>query len=232
MTPETFAKIVAWLYTSHQAFPSAVNWREAFVEFLQSLVEPQEVYGEVDSENAQGYNEHLGEYVRLPLELERLSLEEKTVNGKIRTAKEILDAIPGWEDFQYMLKGMKEPTFFEINKKGQLVMMDGCAEAYGLGDDYEAAKKRQTRIVKQGNKILMEKGLPTWEEYQRMNKGQFERETNTWVEDGTITDISYARHAYWDDDRKCVGSDVFYSNYYSDNFGSRGVLRVNLDFKS
>lgn len=239
MTPETFAKITAWLYVNHQAFPSASEWRKAFVEYLVSFVKPQEVYGEVDSENCKEWAEKhkkaatVLKYTQAYIDsfadwIDELDREKRTVQGKVRTGEEIINAIPNQKIFLHFLNGMKDPTFFEINDKGQLVMMDGCKEAYGLGEDFETAKKRQTHIHYSGNKLLMEKGLPTWEEYQRMNTGQFENDTFAWL----MTGDSICEYAKWN----CFCGTVYHSTNHPDhhmsNLGSRGVLRVNLDFKS
>jgi len=95
--------------------------------------------------------------------------------------------------------------------------------------------------------ILMARGLPTLkrdgnkhtEEYARMNTGQLERSKITWTEDDSLVnddgspDFSRARYAYWDAYREyvrvrvCVRSDV-----RDAGLGSRGVLRVNLNFES
>lgn len=104
----------------------------------------------------------------------------------------------------------------------------------------EAAKKIDQRS------ILMARGLPTlkWdgnkhrEEYARMNTGQLERKTYTWTDDETLVnddgspDFSRARFAYWFGDAERVGSCVSDSCGRDDGLGSRGVLRVNLNFES
>lgn len=104
----------------------------------------------------------------------------------------------------------------------------------------EAAKKIDPRS------ILMARGLPAlkWngnnhvEEYARMNTGKLERSKITWTDDETLVnddgspDFSRARSAYWDDDREYVNSDVNLSYFRHASLGSRGVLRVNLNFES
>lgn len=96
----------------------------------------------------------------------------------------------------------------------------------------EAAKKIAPRS------ILMARGLPTlkWdgnkhvEEYARMNTGQLERSKVTWTEDDSL-DGSRARYAYWRASGGDVHSGVGNSGHRNDNLGSRGVLRVNLNFE-
>ncbi|EKD92577.1 MAG: hypothetical protein ACD_28C00400G0001 [uncultured bacterium] len=87
----------------------------------------------------------------------------------------------------------------------------------------------------------MARGLPTLQpkkekdglvgEYVRMNKGQLEVKTFTWTDDETL-DSSRACSADWDAGYGYVGSDVRDSNFRSGYLGSRGVLRVNLNFES
>ena len=67
--------------------------------------------------------------------------------GKVRTGAEIARAIPDKEAFLAEVALMQEGTFFELNERGQLVMKDGCKEAYGLRDDFPAAQTRQKRLV-------------------------------------------------------------------------------------
>lgn len=104
----------------------------------------------------------------------------------------------------------------------------------------EAAKKIDLQS------ILMARGLPTlkWdgnkhvEEYARMNTGQLERSKITWTDDETLVkddgspDFSRARHACWVAVNESVRSFVCNSRNRADDLGSRGVLRVNLDFES
>lgn len=75
---------------------------------------------------------------------------KRVVRGKIRTGEEVARAIPDVEAFLSEVALMQEGTFFELNERGQLVMRDGCKEAYGLGEDSRTAKKRQTRITYRG----------------------------------------------------------------------------------
>lgn len=74
----------------------------------------------------------------------------RCVKGRVRTGEEILEAIPDKAAFLREIDLMKEGAFFELNESGQLVMIDSCAEAYGLGENALEAKIRQTRIVYRG----------------------------------------------------------------------------------
>ena len=72
---------------------------------------------------------------------------QRRVQGKVRTGEEIARAIPDVAAFLNEVDDMREGTFFELNEAGQLVMKDGCNEAYGLYEDFIEAKIRQTRVV-------------------------------------------------------------------------------------
>ena len=94
--------------------------------------------------------------------------------------------------------------------------------------------------------ILMARGLPTlkWdgnkhvEEYALMNTGQLERKNMTWTDDKTLVnddgspDFSRARGACWAGGYGSVVSAVNRSRDRDGCLGSRGVLRVNLNFES
>lgn len=93
--------------------------------------------------------------------------------------------------------------------------------------------------------ILMKRGLPTLQwtgqkyvgEYARMNNGQLEIQTYTWVDDKDLSkpkggddprqpDFSRARVAGWSRNPGRVSSTVFPSYYQIDLRGSRGVIGV------
>ena len=82
--------------------------------------------------------------------IDALPENKRSVRGKVRTGEEIARAIPNAEAFLAEVDLMQDGVFFELNEAGQLVMRDGCAEAYGLEDDFPTAKKRQTRVVYRG----------------------------------------------------------------------------------
>ncbi len=82
--------------------------------------------------------------------IDALPEHQRRVRGKVRTGEEIARAIPDVAAFLNEVDAMKEGIFFELNEDGQLVMRDGCAEAYGLEEDFPTAKKRQTRVVYRG----------------------------------------------------------------------------------
>ncbi|KKR25260.1 MAG: hypothetical protein UT55_C0047G0002 [Candidatus Peregrinibacteria bacterium GW2011_GWE2_39_6] len=75
-----------------------------------------------------------------------LSEAQRTVKGKVRSGEEIARAIPDVEAFLDAVSRRKDGKFFELNEAGQLVIEDGCPEAYGLGDDFPTAKMRQSCI--------------------------------------------------------------------------------------
>jgi hypothetical protein len=94
--------------------------------------------------------------------------------------------------------------------------------------------------------ILMARGIPTLTcdsgtltgEYARMNTGQLEDYKITWTDDKMLvadtgsSDFSRARYGCWSDGTGCVISSVGPSCHRVDDRGSRGVLRVNLNFES
>ena len=82
--------------------------------------------------------------------------------------------------------------------------------------------------------ILLTRGLPTlkWQrgrytgEYARVNTGQLEISNLTWTDDG-----SRARDAHWDGFINEMESAERDFGDQDANLGSRGVLRVNLNFE-
>ncbi len=209
-----------------------------------------------------------------------LSEAQRTVKGRVRSGEEIARAIPDVAAFLDAVNLRNEGKFFELNEAGQLVIEDGCPEAYGLGDDFPTAKMRQACVwyldeqgvtqALQGEELYtvkevdgkefgvrgkvqvleltdaakkvvptMVSGLPTlkWDggrhtgEYARMNTGQLERSKITWTDDDSL-DCTRARVAVWNAYDGLVYSVVRYSSFRDDNLGSRGVLRVNLNFES
>lgn len=75
------------------------------------------------------------------------------VCGKVRSGEEIARAIPDVEAFLEAMTHRVQGKFFElteVDEEGQLVMADGCPEAYGLGEDFPAASIRQTRVYYRG----------------------------------------------------------------------------------
>src|SRR3990167_3092593 len=129
--------------------------------------------------------------------IDGLPASARTCKGKVRTGVEIVGAIPHVEAFLSELATLKDGEFWELNEKGQLVMGDGCAEPTwgtfgpdGRGLTYHQSRTIATRICyldKQGNpvvvegddsripkgaKVISQRGLVKWSEYQRKNKGQ------------------------------------------------------------
>lgn len=208
-----------------------------------------------------------------------LSEAQRTVKGRVRSGEEIARTIPDIAAFLDAVSLRKDGKFFELNEAGQLVIEDGCPEAYGLGDNFPTAKMRQACVwydeqgvtkSLQGEELYtvkevdgkefgvrgkvqvlelteaakkavptMVSGLPTlkWDgerhtgEYARMNTGQLERSKITWTDDDSL-DASRARGARWVDRYGGVHSGVDNSNVRDVGRGSRGVLRVNLNFES
>ncbi|MCF7906016.1 hypothetical protein K9L63_02405 [Candidatus Gracilibacteria bacterium] len=123
-------------------------------------------------------------------------------------------------------KVMTGEEYFRVTKK------DGAGRPVDM-ELSEVAKKIDPQSV------LMIRGLPTlkWDgkkhtgEYARMNTGQLERSKITWTEDDSL-DNSRARVAYWYGYVERVRSSVYFSRNRDVNLGSRGVLRVNLNFES
>lgn len=144
--------------------------------------------------------------------------------------------------------GLKDDFPAAQTRQKRLVYRDDAGNRQVLADANFTVDKDTGDRVLPNNKgriaaksIIMERGLPTltWDgsnhtgEYARMNdKGQFERQTYAWVEDGTITDDSRARYADWRGSFGLVDSYVNDSYDRADLLGSRGVLRVNLNLES
>jgi hypothetical protein len=99
-------------------------------------------------EGADPINERLRTLVVDPINA--LPPEERTVGETVYSGEEVARAIPDQEAFFREIESMQEATFFELNPKGQLLMMDGRKEAYGLNEDFHKAKIRQTRLVYRG----------------------------------------------------------------------------------
>lgn len=200
---------------------------------------------------------------------------QRTVKGRVRSGEEIARAIPDVEAFFAAMSEREEGKFFELNDEGQLVMADGCPEAYGSGVDFPQAKMRQTciwyldeqgetrsmrdealytvrgadgvefgivcpvtvlELTEAAKKVvpIMQSGLPTLKsrctgEYVRMNTGQLERSSSTWVDDDSLNHHR-ARFASFNVDGYVVSS-VIGSYSLVSRLGSRGVLRVNLNLE-
>ena len=181
-----------------------------------------------------------------------LSETQRTVKGRLRSGEEIAKAIPDVAAFLDAVSRRKNGKFFELNEAGQLVIKDGCWEAYGLDEDYHTARRRQKCVwylneqgvtqSLQGEELdtvkkvapTMESGFPNKDEYARMNRGQLERETITWIDDNSL-DASRACFADW---FFCDGPGFVYwrecnaNSGHRGDLGSRGVLRVNLNLES
>jgi len=133
-------------------------------------------------------------------------------------------------------------------KEGQTKVMTG-EEYFNVTEQDEEGRPLEMELSQAAKKIdprsiLMARGLPTlkWngnkctEEYARMNTGQLERAKTTWTDDKTLVnadgnpDFSRARDAAWSFGD--VYSRVYDSDRRRDSLGSRGVLRVNLNFES
>lgn len=186
----------------------------------------------------------------LKVQYEAFSEVDRTYKGKIRSWEEVLNAVPNMPDFLAGMNSLEDAQVYFLNEEGQLVLGDGCAEPPGetLGWNYHKSRTEATRIsyIDGGGKIVVvddddieipsetqvisQRGLITLEEYQRVNKGQFEKVKIIWTESGK--NPSVARSAGWNRD------DVLWSangspNYENDdNSGSRRVLRVDLNFES
>lgn len=171
-----------------------------------------------------------------------LSVKDRTCKGKVRTWPEVAKAIPNMPDFLAGLSTLTKAQPYFLNEKGQLVVGDGCAEPSRLtfGLNYHESRSAQTRIsylddegelvvvtgddikIPSDAKILSEKGLVTREEYNRVNKGQFDKANWIWIESGKNPSVA---------SDACRGGGGANSSERIDT-RSRGVLRVNLNFGS
>lgn len=183
----------------------------------------------------------------LKQQYESLSDGDRTCQGKLRSWKEVLAAIPDMSDFIAGVETIEQARVYFLNKKAQLLIGNGGAEPLGetLGWDYHKSRSRATRIayidgkgrlvvinddteIPPAVKILSKRRLITLVEYVRINQGQFDRDKSIWTESGK--NPSVARGACW------YRGGVYWGEYRSsieDNArGSRRVLEINLDFKS
>ena len=125
---------------------------------------------------------------------------------------------------------MTGKEYFDVKR------VDG--EKYGLSGRVRVLELSAAARAIDENSIIMVRGLPTLQsdgematgEYVHMNTGQHELETLTWTDDKTL-DPSRARYATWNRYYSVVFSIENYSNDMHENLGSRGVLRVNLNFE-
>jgi len=168
---------------------------------------------------------------------EAYGLGENGLQARIRQTRIVYKkggqtkVMTGEECFDVTAKRGGRPFLMELSEAGRPLRMELS----------EAVKKIDSKS------ILMVRGLPhlKWDsaeeqytgEYARMNAGQLERETITWAEDETLVndngspDFSQIRIAYWNDNVGFVSSSLGRSIDRADDIGSRGVLRVNLNFE-
>ncbi len=179
---------------------------------------------------------------------EALSGADRTHDGKIQSWQEVLSAITNIPDFLAGVESLEQAQVYFLNEEGQLVLGDGCAESLEKtqGRNYHKSRTEATRIsyidsekkvvvvddddteIPSEAQVISQRGLITLEEYQRVNKGQFEKEKYIWTESGK--NPSVARYSDWNSD------DVLWVDNFPDRGdggrGSRRVLRVNLNFES
>ena len=185
--------------------------------------------------------------------IDALPEAKRTVLGQVRTGSDIVRAITDKEAFLAEVALMQEGTFFELNERGQLVMKDGCKEAYGLRDDFPAAQTRQKRLVYRDDagKIQVLGGVnftvdkETGDRVLPSNKGRIaaqsilmERGLPTLTWDGSQHLGEYARMnakgqferktSTWTEDDSLDSSRARYA-YWDDNYG-RVNSYVNLSY--
>ena len=158
----------------------------------------------------------------LKTQYEGLSQADRTCSKGVMAWKQVVAAIPDMNEFLAGVESLSEPEVYWLDKDGQLVIGDGCAEPAEetLGLDYNQSRTAATKVKN--------RGLITLDEYKRKNKGQFEAKKWIWVESGE--NPSVARLAYW-----AVGYVYSYgnnANFLFDVLGSRRVLRVKLNLES
>ncbi len=169
----------------------------------------------------------------LQRQYEALSEADRIHDGKILSWQEVLSAIQDMPDFLAGVESLEQAQVYFLNEEGQLVLGDGCAEPLEetLGWGYNKSRTEATRIFyidSEGKvvvvddddteipsdeaQVISQRGLITIDEYQRINKGQFERTQYIWPENGKNNPPTF--------------------QFKADNRGSRCVLRVNLNFGS
>lgn len=144
------------------------------------------------------------------------SLPEASRNSM--TWEQILSAIPNMKEFIAGISSLSEPRVYWVNKKGQLVVGDGCAEPAEETMNLDYYESREAAMA------VPNRGLITFEEEKGINKGQFDNTKSTWLERGE--NPSGARSARW------IGDEVNLSGEYVEYryalLGSRRVLRIKL----
>jgi len=146
-------------------------------------------------------------------------------------------------DENFLQAKIRQTRIVYRGEDGQTHVMAG-QEYFNITKRDEEGRPLEMQMSEAAQKInlqsvLMVRGLPFLKcndenhtgEYARMNIGQFERSTCTWINDDSLN-ASQARYAGWDDYRGGVDSFVDFSDYRYRSLGSRGVLRVNLKLES
>lgn len=169
-------------------------------------------------------------------------------NGRVRSFKEVLEAVPNVDNLLAEMATLEQGQVYFLSEEGELILGDGCAEPLEetLGWNYHKSRSEATRIsyvddkgavttmegddtkVPEGVKIVSECGLITLYEYRRVNNGQFNKAKCIWIESGK--DPSVVRYAFWSSDGVLWGNRNPYDE--AGNCGSRRVLRVKLNFEN
>ena len=163
---------------------------------------------------------------------EAYGLGENALEARIRQTRVV------YQDADGQTKVMTGQEYFTVTKRRD----DGMPLEMKVSENALSIDK---------GSILMQRGLPTLQrtgagrtgEYARMNDGKLEVQTYTWTDDENLSkpkdeddprqpDFSRARYAGLNRYGGRVSSVVYDSSCRNDDRGSRGVLRVNLNFES
>jgi len=158
----------------------------------------------------------------LRIKYEALSDADRTYKGKVLSWEEVIKAIPKVSQMLEGADSLQDVEPYWINEEGQLVLGDGCAEPAEETLDLSYKQSRTNA------REVADRGLITLEEYERKNKGQFEKDKRIWVESGENPQV--AKCAGWRNGK--VSPSGYGAIGHSRRLGSRRVLRVNLTLES
>ena len=165
--------------------------------------------------------------VKFKTQYDALSEENRTCGKGVMTWEQVVAAIPDADEFLVGVESLSEAEVYWLDENGQLVVGDGCAEPAQetFGPDGKGLNYNDSRTAAVS---VPNRGLITFGEYKRKNKGQFELEKEIWLENGEITSVS--RKASWR--RGKVRWEGKLSRVRHKNWGSRRVVRVKLNLES
>lgn len=183
-------------------------------------------------------------------QFEGLDAKYRTFDGKVRSFEEVLKAVPNVDNLLTEMDTLEQGQVYFLSKEGKLILGDGCEEPFQetLWRNYSELRSEATRVsyvddkgeiitiegddteIPEGVKVVSERGLITLDEYELVNRGQFEKEKAVWVERGK--NPSVVCDALWADGAVLTREYGLDADPDGEARGSRRVVRVNLNFES